>query len=285
MQKELSHTNARTIVRGISRGISLIEVVISAALILLLATLFVSALLSGEQGAQTSGARARAGFLAEEGLEAARNMRDQSFANLVDGTYGIGTSNGSWTFVGTSDTKDTFTRAVSIKTVNATTKGATSTVTWTETGGRTGSVSLYTYFTNLGLLPPIQANRLTVNTAGAVVGGSTFKELNGITLQNTGASSITISKLNVVWTPVGSAKLTGTTINGVVVWSSTGPGSPAGQQSSGATTTLSAVTITSGTTLPLTRLLFTTSMHNTAFTLSFTMSDNSVKTVTIPTLP
>ena len=281
MQKVCSRTNARSA----ARGISLLEVVVSAALILLLATLFINALLSGEEGSQTAGARVRAGLIAEEGLEAARNIRDQNYTNLVDGTYGIGASGGSWAFVGSSDTEDIFTRVVSIKTVDAVTKGATSTVTWIGPGGRSGTVALYTYLTNTGLLPPIQANRLQVATSSATVGGSGFKELDGLTLKNTGAASIVVSKMTTSWAPVGSAKLASTTINSVVVWSSTGPGSPAGQQSSGATTTLSAVTITTGSTIPLNKLLFTQSMHNTAFTITFTMGDGSTKTITTNTLP
>jgi len=216
MQKEPSPTNQ-------PRGFSLIELILSSALVLLLATLFTNAVLSGIEGSVTSGSYARANLLAEEGLEATRNIRDDGYSNLSDGTYGIGLSGGAWAFLGTSDTQDGFSRSVQVQTLDATTKQVTSTVTWQLSPTRTGTVTESTYLTNLDTLPTAtQADGLLVDVSGAVIGGSTSRELQKIVLQNTGSVPATITKMKISWSP-STSKLTQIFMNGVMVWSTSGP--------------------------------------------------------------
>jgi Tfp pilus assembly protein PilV len=111
---------SQLIVRGKSatKGFSIVEVVLSAALFLLIAIALANILIYGEQSSASAGTRARAVFLAEEGLEAVRNIRDASFSNLTDGNHGLAISSGQWVFSGTSDTTDIFTRVINIATVN-----------------------------------------------------------------------------------------------------------------------------------------------------------------------
>ncbi len=132
------------------RGFSAIDVLLGAALFGMLVMGMIGALIFGAQSSQTSGSRGRAIFLAEEGLEAVRNIRDHSFGNMANGTYGLAVSGGVWTFSGSSDTTDNFTRSLTIadSTVSASFKLVTSSVTWQQTAQRSGVVELKTEMTN-----------------------------------------------------------------------------------------------------------------------------------------
>lgn len=123
----------------------MVEVILSATLLLLLAVFAVRAYLYGVESIALSGSRQRALDYAEEGLEAVRNIRDSSFDNLSVGTYGLSTSTGQWVLTGTSSTNGEFTRQISIASASTSRKIATSTVTWAQNSQRSGSLSLATY--------------------------------------------------------------------------------------------------------------------------------------------
>lgn len=129
-------------------GFSLVEVILSSAVFILLVTALVGAYLYGEESTALSGNRARATMLAEEGLEAARNIRDENFANLTDGVYGLGTVSNQWILSGSQDITDIFTRQIVISTVDAERKSVTASVTWQQNPQRAGLVSLTSRFTN-----------------------------------------------------------------------------------------------------------------------------------------
>lgn len=124
---------------------ALVEVILSATLLLFLAAFAVQAYLYGSESIALSGSRQRALDYAEEGLEAVRNIRDSSFDSLSVGTYGLSTSTGKWVLTGTSSTNGEFTRQISIASASTSRKIATSTVTWSQNARRSGSLSLSTY--------------------------------------------------------------------------------------------------------------------------------------------
>lgn len=132
-----------------NKGFSLVEVILASSVFALLVTAFVGAYLYGEESTALASNRSQAVLLAEEGLEAARNIRDASFANLTPGTHGILSTLNQWEFSGTSDTTDSFfTRQVVISNPTPNRKEVMSIVTWQQTPSRTGSVTLTTQFTN-----------------------------------------------------------------------------------------------------------------------------------------
>ena len=141
MSMEWLNTNSRT-------GFSLVEVLLSAAMLAFLVTAMVGALIVGRESVATSGAQNRAVFLAEEGLEAARDVRKDAYANLTDGTHGVTMSTNKWVFSGTSDTTDIFTRVITVSAAGTDRKQVVSTITWQQTASRTGTVTLTTYLTN-----------------------------------------------------------------------------------------------------------------------------------------
>jgi len=101
-------------------GFSLVEIIIASSLLALMVTSFVGVFRYSNIASQFSGSKNRAVLLAEEGLEDKRNLRDEDFANLIDGSQ--------------ISTIDDFTRTVVVSTVDADTKEVTSTVNWTEKG-------------------------------------------------------------------------------------------------------------------------------------------------------
>jgi Tfp pilus assembly protein PilV len=124
------------------KGFSVVEIVVTSAILALTVTSFVGALMYFNKSTTMAGAKTRAVFLAEEGLEVVRNIRDEDFSNLIDGTYGLAVSGGQWVFSGTEDLADIFTRQLTVSTIDASTKQIVSNINWDK-----GNVSLITYLT------------------------------------------------------------------------------------------------------------------------------------------
>jgi Tfp pilus assembly protein PilV len=201
-------------------GFSLVEAVLSAALFVLVVAAFAGGIIYGRESAATAGDRARAVFLAEEGLEAVRNIRDASFSNLSAGTKGVSTSSGYWSFSGISDVFDNFTRSISIATEGTNIKNVTSTVTWKETPARTGSVTLTSRFTEWLSSPignwatPFQAASL--NLSGAQDGLKVQAQGNyAYVVRNDGTPDFLIINTSSSTAPsiIGSLSLTDAPVN------------------------------------------------------------------------
>lgn len=142
------------------KGFSLIEVILATALFALFVAALVGMYLYGQESTMLAGNRVRASLLAEEGLEAVRNIRDEgsegSFDALTAGTYGLATSSNQWVLSGSSDTTDIFTRSITITDVGADRKDITSTITWQQNPQRSGTLSLVTRLTDwLGTIASI----------------------------------------------------------------------------------------------------------------------------------
>jgi len=148
------------------RGFSLIEAVLAVSLFSLILLVLISAIIYGRESIALSGSRSRAILIAEEGQEVLRNLRDEKFANLPDGVYGLATSSNQWILSGASDKTDIFTRRIQIGTLSGHIKIATTTVTWQPKEGRSGQITLTSYLTQWrrergGML--VYADRATVN--------------------------------------------------------------------------------------------------------------------------
>ncbi len=130
-------------------GMSLVEVILAVAIFAVISTGVISAIIYGSESTAVAGARERATKIAEEGIEAVRNIRDSGYSNLpADGTYGLAMAGGVWTFSGTSDITDIFTRSITLSTIDSRTRNITVSVAWTQTVQRAGSLSLNTYLTD-----------------------------------------------------------------------------------------------------------------------------------------
>jgi len=125
-----------------------------------------------EKQAKNSANRERAVSLANEAIEVSRNIRDNSFANLVDGTYGLSTSSNQWIYSGLSDTSGIFTRQLTISTLNANQKQLNVTVSWPDQISNTNSVTLSSILSNWQAITPtagITVLKTVINHGGTKV--------------------------------------------------------------------------------------------------------------------
>jgi Tfp pilus assembly protein PilV len=187
-------------------GQSLLEVLIAMSIFVVgvatIGFLVLDANVATRQGVE----RTQATLLAREGLEAARSIRDADFDNLTAGTHGIALVGNTWTFSGSSDTQDQFTRTVQIgpfstSTIDATDiVMATSTVTWQFSDARQNSVILTEHMTDWNQTQG-DGEFLLPNIANAVIeAGQADKQIKDITIENTNTSSaITITHMTLWW--------------------------------------------------------------------------------------
>lgn len=134
------------------KGISVVEAVIATAIFSLIVASVMTSIFSANRIILLSGEKSRATFLAEEGLEAVRSIRDEgpegSFGSLFPGTYGLALTNNRWTLTNSSDTTDIFSRSITITDIDTDHKEIISTVTWQQDAIQTDSVSLTTQLSN-----------------------------------------------------------------------------------------------------------------------------------------
>ena len=94
----------------------------------------------------------QANFLAEEGIEAIKSIRDNNFGDLTVGNHGLTISNGHWILQGTEEdlsSQITAGRRVNeIENIDQDRKKITTKVTWQFLESRTEEVKLVTYLTN-----------------------------------------------------------------------------------------------------------------------------------------
>lgn len=261
------------------KGFSLVETVIAGSILSLLAGALVGAFLYGQESTSLSGKRNRAVFLAEEGLEIARNIRDSSFSDLVDGTHGLSTSSNEWIFSGASDNRDIFTRSLTISSVDANTKQIISTVNWQQNDQRVGTTTLITYLTNWHRVSG-QSQGFVVDISGASIGGRNNRDLLGLTITNSGDIDIVIDKMTVSWD--NSNLIEQVRIDGDNVWRHNSEGTPDGRQSSGTELDIVDFDLVVGSgVLDINRIRFDDNMSNSIFTILFTFGDGTTKEVAI----
>jgi Tfp pilus assembly protein PilV len=130
-----------------NRGASLVEVLLAVALFSFIMVFVITSLLYGIESSILAGKRTKAMFLAEEGIEATRNIKSQNFDNLVDGTYGLIENGEIFEFSGIQDVTDIYTRRVIISTLDSDTKLVRVEIDWTQNAQRAGSLFLETQFT------------------------------------------------------------------------------------------------------------------------------------------
>lgn len=259
-------------------GFSAIEIILASTMLLVLTTVFANAVISGTEGTLLSAARTHATYFAEEGLEAVRNIKEESFSNLTDGTYGLATSSNRWIFSGSQDVNDIFTRQLRISTVDANTKKIESSVSWQQNLQRNASTTLATYLTNWTQITATQADTLTVNVSGASLSGDN-KEARNIELRNTGSANAIITHMTVSWT--NSQKIEQIRIDENTVWSKNGPGSPTNSQVSGTQLNIQDFTLQAGHVEDIDNIKFSGSMAGARVTIILAFGDGSEKTFTV----
>lgn len=116
--------------KNFTNGFSLVEVILSMSLMLIIALGVSSSIVFAQDSIVRFHNRTQAVAYAEEGIEAVRNIRDESFSNIADGTYGLGITSNKWSLNGSSDTNGIYTRSISITTLSTGIKRVSTTVNW-----------------------------------------------------------------------------------------------------------------------------------------------------------
>lgn len=130
------------------RGFALVEMLVAIGVFLVFATAVATTVSGTDRRIRNVADAKRAAALADEALEAARNIRDAGYANLVNGTFGLAATGNRWELAGTSDVTGKFTRRVAIADGAANAKHVTATVTWPRIGLPAGTFSATTRLTD-----------------------------------------------------------------------------------------------------------------------------------------
>lgn len=249
------------------QGFSLVEALLTLSIFALMVTSFVGAIFYGQESAVISGISSQATSLAEEGLEAVRNIRDDDFSNLTNGIHGLSFSGGQWSFSGSFDSIDSFSRSIEINEVDQNTKLATSVVSWSYGLARSGEVSISTELSNWRKYNPTQAEQLIVDVSNVEIGGIGNVDLTGMTIENIGIENIVIASTEISWSGVPSNRtLDNIDIDGSSVWS--------GNDNSGSSQNID-YTLNLGQIDPM-DLTFSAAVNGISVTIIFTMEDGSI---------
>jgi len=119
-----------------------VELLLAAAVFGVVSLGLIGTVIYGRESMASSNDHDQGAYLAGEGLDAARNIANSSYAALTVGTHGITVSGGQWALSGTSDTTGIFTRVLTVASAGTNRLLVTSTVTWPLQGNGTGSVTL-----------------------------------------------------------------------------------------------------------------------------------------------
>ncbi|MDQ5952624.1 MAG: hypothetical protein QG626_753 [Patescibacteria group bacterium] len=129
------------------QGFMLLEAMLATITFAIIGMALLGALVYAQQSFVRSGERVRAAFLAQEGLEAVRILRNADADALTDGVYGLALSGNVWTLTGAPDTQGIFTRTVTITTTGSDRKSVTTSITWSQNGRSEQSYALTSLLT------------------------------------------------------------------------------------------------------------------------------------------
>jgi len=136
---------------------SLVELLVAMSIFSLVISAIISLVLNVYLGDRTGREKMVATFLAKEGMEATRSIRDSSWNALTSGEHGLAIVGGKWIFQGNQDDVSSQLREgirkIVVENISSDRKQVTSQITWTLIEGRPQNTSLITYFTNWA--PPI----------------------------------------------------------------------------------------------------------------------------------
>lgn len=256
------------------RGQSLMEIVFAIAIftvgVITIGYLIITALASLHTATLATQAR----LLAREGLEAVDSIRDGGFDLLSAGTYGLILDQGLWTLASSSDVHGKFSRTITTEDIDINTKEVTSRVSWRVFGVREKTISYTKRFSNWQQTGG-EAGTLVVSTENAMrIASSTI--LTGVSLQNSSDTSITLTKMTVIWdTPPLLERIT---MNGFDIFTA----STSAPKASGTEINIDDYTLEaySGEHF-IDTITFDGAVGGSNFVMRFTLADGSVRSVYI----
>lgn len=133
------------------KGQILLELLIAIGIFIISVSSLIFFVLDGYISGRLAREMTIANFLAEEGIEAARSIRDNNWDDLVAGNHGLAILNGNWVFQGAEeDVSDQLRggiRQIQIEDIDSSRKKIISLVSWQFGEGIPQEISLVTYLT------------------------------------------------------------------------------------------------------------------------------------------
>lgn len=189
-------------------GFLLLEILVGIAVFAIFITGVGLTLLYGQESTIRSGARMRASYLAERGLDTARAVRDGSFSSLTAGTHGYRLSpSGTWTLSGSSTTSSgVYVTSVTVLPLASDWVRLTARTSWKHGYNRSGSVLITTELTDWRATRTVgNWSSLTVDGTYTNAGTPTFVDLALYSGSYVFAASRSLNGLYVIDTRITTA--------------------------------------------------------------------------------
>ena len=149
------------------KGQSLIELIIAIGIFVFVTSALVFLILDSYISGRLATEITKADFLAQEGLEAVRSIRDNSWSDLTSGYHGLAISGGHWVFQGNSedisDQLNNGSRMIEIENIDQYRKKVISRINW-QFSQRMEEVSLVSYLTNWQIISQVEIRKPTRST-------------------------------------------------------------------------------------------------------------------------
>ena len=266
---------------NLGKGQVLMELLVAMAVFVLTVSAITFLLLDSFLTERGSRERIQAIFLAREGQEVARSIRDNSWDSLTPGSHGLAVSGGQWIFQESeddlSDQLKNGVREIIVENIEPDRKKIISKVTWKLTENRPQEVTLVSYLTNWRKKVSLQVDYLLVDFSKAELVGKDKKILRGIDLESSQGTLI-IDKIIFVWD--NQNKIEQLRIDNEKVWDKVGPeGLPNGEQPSGTELDIKNFEIEEDEEVEIDKVKFSGPMGGATISITFIMTDGSIKTV------
>lgn len=275
-------------------GFSIVEIIVAVGIFAIVSA-GVVILYLGSLGANLRDTETfQAEMYLQEGMEAARAIRDYNFGNLTNGTHGLTASNDYWEFLGSSDNLGQFTRTTLVESiqrdagcnvvssggiVDAKSKSVTVSVSWDFESGNPTSISATEYYSDTsGTQGCADSSCFYINISNAYLAGAD-KKLEGMTVTNSCSRSIVLDKLLPSWTNIQLVEEV--KLNNTWVWRDNSEGTPDGKQTSGVELDLDDSFLAAGGSYAINHIGFDGSMTGASFTFLFKAGDGTAKYVEV----
>jgi len=143
--------NMNLIIRN-QYGQSLVELLVAIGIFVIAVSSLAFFILDGYISGRLAEEITKANFLAEEGMEAVRSIRDNSWDGLTTGSHGLTISGNNWIFQGIQEDVGTQlkegVRKIIVEDIDPDRKKVTSQINWQFTPARPQEIRLITYLTN-----------------------------------------------------------------------------------------------------------------------------------------
>ena len=163
------------------KSFTITELLIALAIFAVVASSIIFVTIDALEAGRVGKDRSIALAYAQEGLEAARSIRNRNYSELINGTYGLTQATNQWSFSPTLENlQNRFKREILIEDYAANEKKLTSRITWQLRVGRNLKVELISILSNWKTFapPPLPSAQTAPVAPGATAARSAARNDN-----------------------------------------------------------------------------------------------------------